>query len=267
MKLSIITINLNDKVGLQQTIDSVAMQTFTDYEFIIIDGKSSDGSIEVINSNSHKITHALSETDTGIYNAMNKGIQLAKGEYLYFLNAGDRIFSDNVLQRVFEEDTTASFICGNFFTENNDIVTLETPYRDRDWTFALYDIYSTYLCHQAFFIRKDNFDKYGMYSEDLRITADWELFLIAIGANHESVLYKDIDLVIYNLEGMSSTIGGKAIYEEKQKVAKRRFSTTLARQLHRLYFLEQNGYITDAVKQSATLSFLIRVYYKLKRIF
>lgn len=267
MKISIITINLNDKEGLQQTIDSVANQTFTDYEFIVIDGNSSDGSVDVLKANESKISKWISEPDTGIYNAMNKGIKIAKGEYLYFLNAGDRLYSENVLHNVFEDNPNSSFICGNFYTENKGQVTLETPYRNRDWSFSLYDIYSTYLCHQAFFIRKDNFDKYGLYSEDLRITADWELFLMAIGVNHEKVEYKDINLVIYNLEGLSSTIGGKIIYEEKRKVAQRRLSATLANKLDRLYFLEQNGYITDAVKDSSILSFFVRVYYKLKRMF
>lgn len=267
MKLSIITINLNDKLGLQHTIDSVASQSFTDYEFIIIDGNSTDGSVEILKQNKENITHWLSEPDSGIYNAMNKGIRLAKGEYLYFLNAGDRIFSSDALHDIFKDSPKSAFICGNYYTENNGSVTLQKPYKDRDWTLSLYDIYSTYLCHQAFFIRKDNFEKYGLYSEDLRITSDWELFLIAIGANHERVTYKDIDLVIYNLHGLSSTIGGKAIYSEKRKVAQRRFTSALADKLDRLYFLEQNGYITDAVKESRLLSFAIRVYYKLKRFF
>lgn len=268
MKLSIITINLNDKTGLQQTIDSVACQTFDDYEFIIIDGQSTDGSIDILKNNQNKITCWVSEPDTGIYHAMNKGIKLAKGEYLYFLNSGDRLAKPDVLEKMFEDNPTSPFICGNFYTEKNDKSTeLQAPYRNRDWSLALYDIYSTYLAHQAFFIRKDNFDKYGLYSEDLRITADWELFLIAIGVNHEKVSYKDVNLVIYNLEGLSSTIGGKVIYEEKKMVAKRRLTTELATKLDKLYTLEQNQYIVDAVKGSPILSLLVKLYCKIKRSF
>lgn len=268
MKLSIITINLNDKEGLQQTINSVVSQTFDDYEFIVIDGASTDGSIEVLKNNDNKITHWISEPDKGIYNAMNKGISLAKGEYLHFLNAGDRLVSPKTLQEMFEKNPNTPFICGNFYTENKEgLRELQTPYNNRDWTFSLFDIYSTYLCHQAFFIHRDIFLKYGLYSEDLRITADWELFLIAIGCKHEEVFYQNVDLVIYNLEGLSSTIGGKAIYEEKKQVAKRRLSPQLAQQLDHLYTLEQNSYIVDAVKNSSILSFLVRLFCKIKRTF
>lgn len=265
MKLSIITINLNNKEGLQQTIDSVAAQTFHDYEFIVVDGQSSDGSLDVIRGNKDKITHWISEPDTGVYQAMNKGIKLSKGEYLYFLNSGDRLYSDDVLEKMFAGNPDSAFICGNFYTENRGQLELNKPYKDKDWSFSLYEIYSTYLCHQAFFIHRDNFDKYGFYSEDLKITADWELFLIAIGLKHEKVFYQDVDMVVYNQEGLSSSIGGKIIYEEKSKVAARRLKSDLAHRLDRMYFLEQNGYIVDTVVKSQLLSFVIRGYCWLKR--
>lgn len=268
MKLSIITINLNDKIGLQKTIDSVLSQTFDDYEFIIIDGNSTDGSVDLIKEYEGKITHWISEPDSGIYHAMNKGIKLSKGDYLYFLNAGDKLYDADALNKVFDNTTNPSFICGNFYTEDKEgTIELQKPYENRNWSFSLYDIYSGYLCHQAFFIRKDNFEKYGLYSEDLQITADWELFLVAIGMHHEKVEHKDVDLVIYNLEGLSSTIGGKAIYEEKKKVAARRLPAELASKLNHLYKLEQDQYIIDAVKGSSLLSFLVRAYCKIKRSF
>jgi len=84
MKLSIITVNLNNAAGLQKTIESVITQTFTDYEYIIIDGGSTDGSVDVIKQHADKITYWVSEPDKGIYNAMNKGILQAKGEYCLF---------------------------------------------------------------------------------------------------------------------------------------------------------------------------------------
>ena len=115
MKLSIITINLNNKEGLQKTIESIVNQTFRDYEFIIIDGGSNDGSIDVIELYKENITYWISEPDKGIYNAMNKGISIAKGEYYYFLNTGDRLISNDVLEKIFEDDPHESFICANFF--------------------------------------------------------------------------------------------------------------------------------------------------------
>lgn len=265
MKLSIITINLNDKDGLERTINSVRSQSFKDFEFIIVDGDSTDGSKDILEMNADIIHHLISEKDNGIYDAMNKGIKIAQGEYLYFLNAGDTLTSYQVLESVFQEEVHSPFICTNFYTINKGTKQLHTPYKNRDWSFSIYDIYSTYLCHQAFFIHRSMFDKYGLYSTDLKITSDWELFFIAIGINHEAVSYKDINLVEYNTEGLSSTIGGAYIYSEKQKVAKRRLSIDLAKRLDRLYQLEQSEFVVEAYKKSKLINFIVRLYCKFTR--
>ena len=89
MKLSIITVNLNNLEGLKKTYESVVCQTFTDYEWLVIDGGSTDGSREFIEEHQDKFAYWCSEPDKGIYNAMNKGIVRAKGEYLNFMNSGD----------------------------------------------------------------------------------------------------------------------------------------------------------------------------------
>jgi len=102
-KLSIITVNLNNAEGLRKTIESVVTQTFTDFEYIIIDGGSTDGSVEIIKLYADKITYWVSEPDKGIYNGMNKGIMVAKGEYCQFLNSGDWLVNENVLKEVFAD--------------------------------------------------------------------------------------------------------------------------------------------------------------------
>lgn len=265
MKLSIITINLNDKVGLERTISSVRSQSFNDFEFIIVDGGSTDGSKDILEMNADIIHHFISEKDNGIYDAMNKGIKISQGEYLYFLNAGDVLTDYKVLESVFKDEITSPFVCTNFYTINQETKQLNTPYKNRDWSFSIYDIYSSYLCHQAFFIHQSMFNKYGLYSTDLKITSDWELFFIAIGINHEAVSYKDINLVEYNTEGLSSTIGGAYIYSEKQKVAKRRLSHSLAEKLDKLYQLEQNQFVVDAYKKSKLINFIVRLYCKFTR--
>lgn len=265
--LSIITINLNNKDGLMKTIESVEKQIFKDFEFIVVDGESVDGSVQIIESKRNIITQAIIEKDSGIYNAMNKGIQKANGKYLYFLNSGDILFHHDALSQIFKEDNDSSFICTNFYTEHENIKSYHTPYRNRDWSFSLYDIYSGYLCHQAFFIQKQMFNLYGLYNEKLKIVSDWELFLIAIGLHHEPVCYKDIDLVVFNAEGLSSTIGGKAIYTEKKTVAQERLSPYLASRLDKIYSLEQDQYIVDITNNSVLLKTLVRIYGKLGRIF
>ena len=102
-KLSIITVNLNNKAGLQKTIESVFSQTFTDYEYLVIDGGSEDGSKELIKKYENKFVYWVSEKDKGIFNAMNKGILKASGEYLLFLNSGDYFYDSAVLDDVFDK--------------------------------------------------------------------------------------------------------------------------------------------------------------------
>ena len=99
-KISIITVNYNDREGLKKTIESVINQTWQDFEFIIIDGGSTDGSREVIEQYKDKIDYWISEPDKGIYNAMNKGIKAASGEFLLFLNSGDRLIDKNITEKV-----------------------------------------------------------------------------------------------------------------------------------------------------------------------
>ena len=132
-KLSIITINLNNAAGLRKTIESVVNQTFTDYEYLIIDGGSTDGSVEVIKEFADKITYWVSEPDKGIYNAMNKGILKARGEYLQFLNSGDWLVDNEVLFRVFSLNHFEDILYG-----------LEPYYRDHTlhslWVYYLLSI-------------------------------------------------------------------------------------------------------------------------------
>lgn len=267
MKLSIITINLNDESGLQKTINSVVSQTFTDFEFIIIDGNSKDGSVDVIHRYKDQISYWISEKDTGIYNAMNKGIRKAEGEYLYFLNSGDVLASTDVLSGIFSDNPHEDFICGNFIMEKGGTYKEDKSYCGRDWSFALYDLFSGFLCHQAFFIHKNNFEKYGLYDEKLRIVSDWKLFFQAIGIDHAKVLYRDVNVVIYNMEGLSSQIGGETIYKEKVKVANELLSGNVAKKLERLYYLEQNCFITDIIKSKSWIYNSFRAFCKIGRIF
>lgn len=266
MKLSIITINLNNKEGLQKTIDSVVSQTFTDYEFIIIDGESTDGSVELIKQYGDRITYWVSEKDSGIYNAQNKGIRCAKGEYLYFLNSGDALCEPDTLEKVFGDDPHDAFICGSFYMEREGRLEAETSYKGRDWQFSIYDLFAGFLCHQAFFIHRSNFERFGLYDESLRVVADWKLFFESIAINHLPVKYVNTFIVIYNMEGFSTQIGGQVIYPEKLKVCREFLSEDVVRRLERLYYLEQNGFVTDIIKSKSWIYNGFRTFSKLGRM-
>lgn len=262
MKVSIVTINWNNKVGLEKTINSVLSQTFTDYEFIVIDGASTDGSDDVIEANKDRIDYWVTESDSGIYNAMNKGIYAAHGEYCYFLNSGDVFASNDVLSDIFKNDVKENFVCGNIIWDEKGKLRKDDSYRNRDWLFSLYDIYSGFLCHQAFLVKREMFDEYGYYDETLRIMSDWKHFMIAIGIHGENVQYVDVDIAIYNTDGLSSTIGGKAILAEKRKVAQEELSDQVYREIDRLYYLSRNGFVVDFVHSKKWIHFLFKVFLK-----
>ena len=198
MKLSIITINFNDRDGLLKTVRSVVGQTARPYEFIIIDGGSTDGSLEVIEEFKSAFSYWVSEKDQGIYNAMNKGIDRATGEWCLFLNSGDCLHDDNVLSGLDKADVQADIVCGNVW------VLAEQPYlKKAPDTISMDYLYGTALCHQSALIRTDILKKYH-YDESLRIVSDRKLFLQALILDNASYQHVDIDIADYDVTGFSS---------------------------------------------------------------
>lgn len=201
MKLSIITINYNNKQGLEETINSVISQTFTDYEYIVIDGDSTDGSKDLISKYSSKINFWVSESDNGIYHAMNKGIKQAKGEYLHFLNSGDYYYKENSLAEIFKKDINADIIRCDFFRKNNHSLQKSNNYGEEG--LSLLGFKTQTYCHQAIFIKKELFELYGYYDEQLSIASDWKHIVISLlhGATEK---YINETIVIYDETGISS---------------------------------------------------------------
>jgi len=203
MKLSIISINRNNAAGLRQTIESVVSQTYTDFEYIIIDGASTDDSVNIIKQYAHKIDYWVSEPDKGIYNAMNKGILKATGEYLLFLNSGDWLV-DEILNKVFSLGYIEDIIYGNIIIafENGEML-IEKSLSKPKLTFN--DFYNRIICHhQASFIKKNVFDKLGNYDESYKIVADALFFINAIVYNNVSIKYIDYEISYYDAHGLSS---------------------------------------------------------------
>ena len=207
-KLSIITVNLNNRDGLEETIKSVISQTFSNYEYIIIDGGSTDGSVDIINQYADKITYWVSESDSGTFNAMNKGILKATGEYCQFLNSGDILYSETVLSNVFEKDYTEDIITGNIIEVHSNKTTLRKgrPYvREQEGKcLTAFDLFAGSLFHQATFIRRKLFDQYGLYDEKYKIVSDSTFFFNLIALNGIKVKYLDIIIVYFDMNGISN---------------------------------------------------------------
>ncbi len=210
MIVSIITINRNNAHGLKKTMQSVLSQTVKDIQYVVVDGASTDGSIGVIQKYAESFGDELkwiSEPDKGIYNAMNKGIRMASGQYVQFLNSGDCLAFDDVTERMLEElkkNNYPAILYGNMLKDMPDGRVM------RDKCFAGQEIsflgfYTGTLNHSPAYIRKDLFEKYGFYDENLRIVSDWKWYLQAIILGEEKPVYTDIDVTLFDMHGISET--------------------------------------------------------------
>jgi glycosyltransferase involved in cell wall biosynthesis len=212
MKISIITINLNNAVGLKKTILSVLCQTFRDFEFIIVDGGSTDGSYEIISQHDTSLSSWVSEPDNGIYNAMNKGIALAKADYMLFLNSGDSLVNEGVLTEVASRLGVADIVYGNLRIGHKG------AYHDHVYpnrlTFSYFLGYS--IGHPATFIKRALFEKVGMYDESMLICADWAFFIRAIGLFKASYQHIELTVAVFHTDGISCLDENRQIMREEQ---------------------------------------------------
>lgn len=217
IKVSIITINFNHAKGLEKTIASVIEQKFASKEYLVIDGGSTDGSKEIIQQNAKGFDYWVSEKDTGIYNAMNKGIAKANGEYILFLNSGDYLLNENVLESVFSENNTEDIIYGNLQMDNRIIA---FPPR-LNFSFFFRDS----IGHPASFIKRKLFEKHDMYNEDNKIVSDWEFFIKTILINKVSYRYINKAVTHYENDGISSNERSIKMHEdERENVLRKYFS-------------------------------------------
>jgi glycosyltransferase involved in cell wall biosynthesis len=201
-KISIITISYHNIAGLQRTVESVINQTWKEFEYIVIDGGSTDGSASYLESQTDKITYWVSEPDTGIYNAMNKGIKVATGEYLLFLNSGDHFYTPNILAE------------NHHHLKSHDLVYFDLIHVGKTFSkvvsypseLVFSDLFFNTLPHQATFIKGSLFDNFGLYDESLKIVSDWKFFILAI-FKHSCSYYKvNKTLVVFYLDGLSYSV-------------------------------------------------------------
>ena len=205
MNLSVITINKNNADGLRKTILSVIQQKYTDFEYIVIDGKSSDESVAVaveLLNNCSIPTSLISENDSGIYNAMNKGIDMSHGDYLLFLNSGDTFVDNHCLQKVFEKNHTSDIINARCNVTDGDSIIWTSPYLPK---ITLKTLYTVGIPHQSTFIKRDLFMQYGYYREDFKYNSDIAFWYRTILFGNASTSALDLIVTNYDNKGVSST--------------------------------------------------------------
>ena len=198
--LSIITINYNNANGLKKTMDSVISQSFKNFEYLVIDGGSDDGSLDVI-KNAQAVHYWVSEKDNGIYDAMNKGIIKAKGDYILFLNSGDLLLNDSILQKVInlnlKEDIWYADLIFDFGNGNHKLMKLPK-------TLTKMHMYKDNIWHPTSFINRSLFLKYGNYNLMYKIAADYDFFFKAIVVKDASTASIPFPTALYDTSGLSS---------------------------------------------------------------
>lgn len=217
IKLSIITINYNNYHGLRRTINSVVAQTCKDFEWIVIDGGSTDGSKKLLEEYSNSFSYWCSECDKGIYNAMNKGIKHSNGEFLLFLNSGDSLLETNTVKKVLPflgiYDIYVADIC--YLDDLKHLPRFKIAERatERDIIFQL-------VCfsfpHPSSFIRRALFDVYGFYDEELKIVSDWAFFFQSVVLGNAAVRILPFVVSVFDTTGISST--SQMLEKERIKV-------------------------------------------------
>lgn len=217
--ISIITINKNNAVGLEKTIQSVINQTYPNVEYIIIDGNSTDDSLAIIKKYSNSISKYISEPDSGLYNAMNKGLKLATGDYVFFLNSGDIAFSGNTIQIVANNIEYNDVVFGNTSVLKDSKII-------KNQTTPIVEYYKRYQHdippQPALFVKKTCFKDTGDFDESYHIIAD-VVFVSRLFSN-KKITYKYIDEIIsiFDTTGVSSQDEN----QEKIYLERKRFITS-----------------------------------------
>ncbi|MCX2837488.1 glycosyltransferase family 2 protein [Salinimicrobium sp. MT39] len=223
--LSIITVNLNNLEGLKRTMQSVFEQTWQEFEYIVIDGGSNDGSKKYLEENSAKIDYWTSEPDNGIYSGMNKGIQVAKGEYLLFLNSGDHFHSKKILFEIKDEVIFFDVIYFNIETRKDQVANQITYPSDLRFSFFI----NATICHQAILLKRKMFKVVGPFDENLRITSDWKFLILALFKYNCSYRKINRTLSVFYLDGISSKEKNyKKILQERKSVLATHFDPFLS---------------------------------------
>lgn len=211
--ITIVTINLNNKDGLKRTIESVVNQTFFDkVEYVIIDGGSTDGSVDVIKEYDDNIAYWCSEPDGGIFPAMNKSIEHINGDYVLYLNSGDILNKNNVIERVYGE-LDKDIVYGNEYKVNNKRILARFPDNLNENFFK-----KSALPHQSTFIRAELLKERG-YSEKWQVLGDWSWLRERIMVDKVSYKHLNFPISDYDLNGFS-TINQKLFFAERDKYYK-----------------------------------------------
>lgn len=221
MLFTVIVVTYNAEKYLDATLQSLMIQKCNDYDVVAVDGKSVDNTLAILHKYQNEFRsidvdfQIVSEKDTGIYNAMNKGIKKAKGEYLYFLNAGDELYDENVFEKVKDiiKSGRKSVYYGDTFCINDNLIKI---WKGQPIDTIVKDIP---FCHQSVFVKREDMSMYG-FDEKYQIGADYDFFL-KLYFNHAEFVYMDTVISKYMLNGYSLHDDGLFFWNERFEIRKK----------------------------------------------
>jgi glycosyltransferase involved in cell wall biosynthesis len=213
--ITIITAVLNNKKTIEDTIISVLMQNYKNIEYIILDGGSTDGTLDILSSYKKQINCLISEPDRGVYDAFNKGIDLANGDWIYFLGSDDQFADNNVLTDVFSKKYKSKMIYGNVIWGDTKNI-----YAGK---FKKTKLYYQNICQQAIFYHRDAFHILGKFDLQYKLLADWVFNMRAFASNIISPVYLERVIAVYSTDGISLSNTDAVFIKNRQKLIKEIF--------------------------------------------
>lgn len=207
MKISLITVSYNSAETIKDTIESVLAQNHPDIEYIIVDGKSKDNTVEIIKSYGGKIASWISEPDKGIYDGMNKGLAMATGDVVGMLNSDDFYFDNTIISQVSQafSDDDVDAVFGNLvFVDPKNLKKPIRSYSSKRWhpgKFAR----GFMPAHPTFFVRRKYYEKFGLFKTDYKIASDYEMLIRLLYVNKLNYKYLPITMVVMRKGGVSSS--------------------------------------------------------------
>lgn len=257
MRFSVITVCYNDKTGLENTIKSVIKQTSSNFEYIIIDGASTDGSIDIIKKYRRHINYWISEPDNGVYSAMNKGIKVAKGEYTIFMNSGDIFYTNDVLEKIDALNIESDLAVGRAnMIKNGKVISSVEPPQEIMLGFWIYHS----VIHQAAFMRTSML-KEKLYDENLKIVSDWKYMFEEYITRQYTYTAIPITICCYDTSGISSN--NERRIHERHKVLKELLPPMLYSEAIKYEGMKNiflNSHIINSMNESLKHRTLLRFY-------
>lgn len=222
-KISVITVSYNAEMTIEKTIQSVQSQTYDDFEYILVDGNSKDKTLEIAGKYKDLIKKWISEPDKGLYDAMNKGVLLAQGEYIVFLNADDVFASNDVLEKMAKHLDGHDIVYGN--VDFYDLKTEEHNIRKQNYMNKAVLCAGT-MFHPSEFIKRSLLENLGGFDLRFKIVADYEFNLRAILKNKAKIKYADVTVTVFAQgEGLSSNPEGEKRHQKEKKAAQKMYFT------------------------------------------